>query len=150
MLRRVHAVGGRVRAVLFWQGERDARWPTSRSEYAAGLAGLATDVRLVTGAPLVPAQIGDLPFGSWWTPEGVDTIRLAQQDVLLAQQPAGGLVPGPVLYDIDLAPGWHPETDAQSAAVADRWTAAIRTGVLGADPRGRRCCLPRPTTARRP
>ena len=30
MLRRVHAVGGRVRAVLFWQGERDARWPASR------------------------------------------------------------------------------------------------------------------------
>ena len=88
----------------------------------------------MTGAPLVPAQIGDLPFGSWWTAEGVDTIRLAQQDVLLAPQPAGGLVPGPVLYDIDLAPGWHPETDAQSAAVADRWTAAIRTGVLGADP----------------
>jgi hypothetical protein len=134
MLRRVHAVGGRVRAVLFWQGERDARGPTSRSEYAAGLAGLATDVRLVTGAPLVPAQIGDLPFGSWWTAEGVDTIRQAQQDVLLAPQPAGGLVPGPVLYDIDLAPGWHPETDAQSAAIADRWTAAIRTGVLGADP----------------
>ena len=132
MLRRVHAVGGRVRAVLFWEGERDARWLTSRADYAAGVAGLATDVRLVTGAPLVPAQIGDIPF-TMWTAEGIDTIRMAQEDVMLAPQPAGGLVPGPVLYDIDLAPGWHPETDAQSAAVADRWTAAIRTGVLGAD-----------------
>jgi hypothetical protein len=132
MLRRVHAVGGRVRAVLFWQGERDARSLVSRSDYAAGLAGLAADVRLVTGGPLVPAQIGDVPL-SVWAVVGVDAIRMAQEDVLLAPQPAGGLVPGPVLYDIDLAPGWHPETDTQSAAIADRWTAAIRTGVLGAD-----------------
>jgi hypothetical protein len=132
MLRRLHAVGGRVRAVLFWEGERDARWLTSRADYAAGVAGLATDVRLVTGAPLVQAQIGDIPF-TMWTAAGIDIIRMAQEDVMLAPQPAGGLVPGPVLYDIDLAPGWHPETDAQSAAVADRWTAAIRTGVLGAD-----------------
>ena len=132
MLRRVHAVGGRVRAVLFWQGERDARSLVRRSDYAAGLAGLAADVRLVTGGPLVPAQIGDVPLNVWAV-AGVDAIRMAQEDVLLAPQPAGGLVPGPVLYDIDLAPGWHPETDAQSAAVADRWTAAIRTGVLGAD-----------------
>jgi len=53
--------------------------------------------------------------------------------VLLALRPAGGLVPGPPLYDIDLAPGWHPVTDAESAAVADRWTAAVRAGVLGAE-----------------
>ena len=132
MLRRVRAVGGRVRAVLFWEGERDARWLTSRADYAAGVAGLATDVRLVTGAPLVQAQIGDIPF-TMWTAAGIDIIRMAQEDVMLVPQPAGGLVPGPVLYDIDLAPGWHPETDAQSAAVADRWTAAIRTGVLGAE-----------------
>ena len=132
MVRRVRAVGGRVRAVLFWQGELDARLLTGRSAYAAGLARLAIDVREATGAPLVPAQIGDFTFLRWST-EGIDAVRLAQEDVLLAPQPAGGLAPGPVLYDIDLAPGWHPVTDVQSAAVAGRWTAAVRAGVLGAE-----------------
>ena len=132
MVRRVRAVGGRVRAVLFWQGELDARLLTSRSAYAARLARLAVDVREATGAPLVPAQIGDFTF-TRWTAEGIDAIRLAQEDVLLAPQPAGGLVPGPLLYDVDLSPGWHPVTDAQSAAIADRWTAAVRAGVLGVD-----------------
>ena len=148
MVRRVRAVGGRVRAVLFWQGELDARVRTSRSAYRSGLARLAVEVREATGAPLVPAQIGDFTFVRW-SAEGIDTIRLAQEDVLLTPQPAGGLVPGPLLYDIDLAPGWHPVTDAQSAAIADRWTAAVRAGVLGATARGRRCCSGRPTTARR-
>ena len=41
MLRRVRAVGGRVRAVLFWQGEADARKFTSKEEYAAALRRLA-------------------------------------------------------------------------------------------------------------
>jgi hypothetical protein len=132
MIRRVRAAGGRVRAVLFWQGESDARRLTTRSEYASLLAQLAADVRAETGAPLVVAQIGDIPLGSW-TVEGIDAIRMAQEDILLAPDPAGGIVPGPVLYDIDLKPGWHPETRAQSAVVADRWTAALRSWVLGAD-----------------
>ena len=132
MARRVRAVGGRVRAVLFWQGELDARLLTSRSAYAASLTRLAVDVRGAIGAPLVPAQIGDFTFRRWTT-EGIDAVRLAQEDVMLQLQPAGGLVPGPPLYDIDLAPGWHPVTDAQSAAVAGRWTAAVRAGVLGAE-----------------
>ena len=33
MVRRVRAVGGRVRAVLFWQGEADARALVERSRY---------------------------------------------------------------------------------------------------------------------
>jgi len=59
MLRRIKAVGGRVRAVLFWQGEADAACRTPRSTYAALLRRLGDDVQQDCGAPLVAAQIGD-------------------------------------------------------------------------------------------
>ncbi len=133
MVRRVRAVGGRVRAILFWQGELDARMLVPRDTYAASLVRFAADVKAATGAPVVPAQMGDFTFQRW-TAEGVDAIRMAQEDVMLTPAAAENAVAtGPALYDIDLAPGWHPITDAQSAAVARRWTAAIRTGVLGAE-----------------
>lgn len=126
MLRRVRAVGGQVRAVLFWQGEADARWHTGHKTYETLLRRFAGDVLADTGARVVTAQIGDYGM-NWYDAPGVDAIRFAQQD---AWNAGGGVLPGPALYDIDLAKTAHftRGTDLQTAA--RRWAAAILRGVL--------------------
>jgi hypothetical protein len=125
MLRRVRAVGGRVRAVLFWQGEADARTASSTQAYAAALRRLAAAVKHDCGAPLVAAQIGDYN-PSVWSSAAVDAIRLAQQKAWHA----GWALPGPALYDIDLDGRVHfTEADDQLVA-ARRWTAAVLAAVL--------------------
>lgn len=125
MLRRVRAVGGRVRAVLFWQGEADARKFTSREAYAAALRSLAAALAQDCDAPLVAAQIGDYDARRY-TRAGIDAIRLAQQQAWRA----GWALAGPALYDIDLHGrahfiGWDDELVA-----ARRWAAAVLTAVL--------------------
>ena len=125
MLRRVRAVGGRVRAVLFWQGEADARRFTSTEEYAAALRSLAAALARDCGAPLVAAQLGDYDTPRY-SGEGVDAIRLAQQQAWHA----GWALPGPALYDIDLHGGVHFVTWKDQLVAARRWAAAILAGVL--------------------
>ncbi len=89
----------RVRAVLLWQGEADARARTAHRTYETLLRRFVTDVVAACGARVVTAQIGD--YGTnWYDAQGVDAIRLAQQDAWGAGQ---GVLPGPVLYDIDPA-----------------------------------------------
>ena len=125
MLRRVRAVGGRVRAVLFWQGEADARRLTSRQAYAAGLRSLAAALAHDCRAPLVVAQIGDYDPRAW-SAGGVNAIRLAQQQGWRA----GWALAGPALYDIDLHGHAH-FTDADDELVAaHRWAAAVFAAVL--------------------
>ena len=127
MVRRVRAVGGRVRAVLFWQGEADARALVERSRYQVSLALLASQLGEDCGAPLVAAQIGD--YGPRYAAEAVNGIRLAQQDAWSA----GWALPGPVLYDIDLHGDVHFRREPETALAAARWTAAILAGVEGSD-----------------
>ena len=124
MVRRVRAAGGRVRAVLFWQGEADARDRMSSSAYAARLRTLARDVRRDVGAPLVVAQIGD--FGPLYPAAGVDNVRLAQS----ASWGRARIIAGPVLYDIDLGGLVHFDAADDVEAAAHRWAAAIIRGVL--------------------
>jgi len=125
MLRRVRAVGGRVRAVLFWQGEADARVSTTRGVYAAALRSLAAALAHDCAAPLVAAQIGDYDPRAW-SPGGVNAIRLAQQQAWRA----GWALQGPALYDIDLHGRVHfTDTDDELIA-ARRWAAAILSAVL--------------------
>ena len=125
MLRRVRAVGGRVRAVLFWQGEADARRLTSTEAYAAELRSLAAALARDCGAPLVAAQLGDYDTPRY-SPVGVDAIRLAQQQAWSA----GWALPGPALYDIDLHGQVHFVTWEDELVAARRWAAAILAGVL--------------------
>jgi hypothetical protein len=125
MLRRVRAVGGRVRAVLFWQGEADARSSTPKPEYRAALRKLAAAVTLDCGAPLVAAQIGDYDATNW-SNGGVDAIRLAQQEAWRA----GWVLPGPALYDIDLHGSVHFTDSDDQLVAARRWAAAILAAVL--------------------
>jgi hypothetical protein len=128
MLRRIRAVGGRVRAVLFWQGEADARWLTQRAVYAAQLERLAATLRDDCGAPLIAAQMGDYRE-DLWSAAGVDAIRSAMQDAWSAS----AALPGPALYDVDLGGGVHFRTPEQFAIAAHRWAAAILRGALGTE-----------------
>jgi hypothetical protein len=135
MMRRVRAVGGRVRAVLFWQGEADARTHTAHGTYEALLRRFVSSVVADCGARVVVAQIGD--YGTnWYDARGVDAVRLAQQD---AWRAGHGILPGPVLYDIDLASTAHFTRGSDLRTAARRWAAAILGGVLrrtaGRDPR---------------
>lgn len=123
MIRRVHAVGGRVRAVVFWQGEADARAGMSKDDYLTGLRHFAATVARDCRAPLVVAQIGD--YDHRYTAEGVNAVRLAQQDAWRA----GWVVPGPALYDIDLHGRVHFTRLSDLMVAARRWAAAILGGV---------------------
>ena len=122
MVRRARAAGG-VRAVLFWQGENDARAGVSRADYEAALRLLAAEVEQDLGVPLVAAQIGD--YDERYTAEGVNSIRLAQQETWGHD----GAVAGPVLYDIDLHGGVHFTQPGPLQLAARRWTAAVLAGV---------------------
>ena len=124
MARRVAAVGGRVRAVLWWQGERDARVLTPGPQYEAALQGLASSLWHDFRAPMVVAQIGD--YGRAYTDAGIDVIRLTQEKAWGERH----ILQGPVLYDIDLHGEVHFREPADVAAAAHRWAAAILTGVL--------------------
>lgn len=124
MVRRARAAG-RVRAVLFWQGEADARARVPQGDYEEALSDLAARVAADLRAPLVAAQIGD--YDSRYTVQGINGIRLAQQDVW----GRGDAVAGPVLYDIDLHGRVHFTQPSELQAAARRWTAAILAGVGG-------------------
>jgi hypothetical protein len=119
MARRVAAVGGTVRAVLWWQGERDARECTAPSVYQASLERLAADVWRDFGAPMVVAQIGD--YGAAYPDDGVDDVRLAQQQAWGRSH----VLQGPVLYDIDLSGQVHVARPDDVGSAAHRWAAAI-------------------------
>ena len=125
MLRRIRAVGGRVRAVLFWQGEADAKRLTPVDLYEERLLQLGRDLRGDCGAPLVVAQIGD--YGPAFPDAAVDAIRLAQQRAW----GRANVVAGPALYDIDLGGVVHFADADDMEVAAHRWTAAILAGVLG-------------------
>jgi hypothetical protein len=122
MVRRARAAGG-VRAVLFWQGEADARAAVPKDQYEAALRTLAGEVRDDLGVPLVAAQIGD--YDERYTAAGVNGIRLAQEGAW----DQGPVVPGPVLYDIDLQGRVHFTQPFELEVAARRWTAAILAGV---------------------
>lgn len=129
MLRRIGAVGGRVRAVLYWQGEADARASMPGDVYGAALRRLGRALRKDCGAPLVAVQIGDYRT-DWYTGPGIDAIRLAQQDAWGTDN----IVAGPVLYDIDLSGEVHFMEADDMRLAARRWTACIVSGVLQEQP----------------
>lgn len=127
MARRIAAVGGRVRAVLWWQGERDACLLTPGPQYVAALQDLASAIWRDFRTPMVVAQIGD--YGIAYPDAGVDVVRLAQEQAW--GQPH--ILQGPVLYDIDLHGGVHFVDPDDVTAAASRWAAAILRSVLHHD-----------------
>lgn len=131
MARRARGAG-KVRAVLFWQGESDAFNGSSKAQYRQLLDKFAADVRSDLGVPTVVAQIGegDMPA------ERLDPVRLAQRE----SWDAGTTVAGPSLYDIHPDDdGVHFRTDPELRIAAHRWWLAIRAGIYSeGDGRGPR------------
>jgi sialate O-acetylesterase len=127
MARRTAAVGGRIRAVLWWQGEKDARELTPGLQYEAAVQDLAAAIWRDFRAPLVVAQIGD--YGSAYTGAGVDAVRHAQQRAWRHPH----ILQGPVLYDIDLGERVHFEEPDDVSVAARRWAAAILRSLFHRD-----------------
>jgi hypothetical protein len=109
-----------VKAVLWFQGETDAIDGVTESQYKADLDALAVYFAAnLPGAPgLLCGQIGKNPGAS---ASGNDAIRAAQAS---AWGDASGVEIGPVTYDLTAAAG-HFATDADIAALAKRWWAAL-------------------------
>ncbi len=123
--------------VLWHQGETDAfnGDPAMRALYRDELIQLALDMRSdLPGAPLLAAaQIGQRNLE---VPAGLDRVRAAQADAWADEN----ILPGPVLYDIDLGPDplinpngdyVHFKSDAHLQMLADRWWMALRPLLTG-------------------
>lgn len=139
MARRINAVGGRVKAVLLWQGERNAsacdnRWATCEvTIYKNLLTTFANNISTDFGTKTVVAQIGNRDGA---TSVGLNNVRVAQQS---AWDDGVNILPGPALYDVDLytqfvgagEDGTHFRSDADLQIAANRWWAAISSDFYG-------------------
>lgn len=138
MKQRVQTLGhgatkGKIRAVLWWQGEDDALHNTSEADYRSRLQDLATHIQQDFAAPLLVARIGNLPRSM---PESIDSIRHAQLHAHNeADNEADNILVGPDHYDISYdnagGDGLHIGSDTDPDGSADlrlsalRWWAAL-------------------------
>lgn len=111
---------GDIKAVLYWQGEKDVGIDMASTTYNSYLDTLANDIYSDFGVKTVVAQIGEYlgkPASS------KNEIRLAQKE---AWEDNENVIPGPSLYDVNLTvDGLHFKTDGELQTAADRWWAAI-------------------------
>lgn len=115
---------GKIRAVLFWQGESDAFNGMGKAQYRSLLDQFAADVRTDLGVPVVVAQIGEGGMPA----DNLNPVRLAQRE----SWDAGTTLAGPSLYDILPADdGVHFRTDPELGIAANRWWLAMRKGLYG-------------------
>lgn len=138
MSRRIKAAGsGGVKAVLFWQGETDAKNGTSQSTYQSLLQNFASRIGDDFGVNTIVAQIGDYARVSG---SRLDSIRLAQT---AAWNNQNRILPGPSLYDVNVsddgADGVHFIPNNDLALAANRWWSATQASLYnGSDGRGPR------------
>lgn len=119
---------GNVKAVLWWQGEREARADVAMSaeDYNTYLDTIANAVMDDIGCPLMPCKLQDLSQCTIAAPRDNTNVNLAiatawaDNDNVLAGPDFSDLVP---VEDTHL----HFTTDAEMATLADRWWAAIET-----------------------
>lgn len=125
----------KAKAVLWYQGERDAALNASEALYSASLSDLIDNLQADTGMagmPIVVAQIGhNLAVSS---PSRLDGVRQAQ---IHTSETDPDVLRGPLTYDVDLsdggppADGLHFRTDAEITLLADRWWRAIQDVIYG-------------------
>ena len=130
---------GKIKAILFFQGERDAAISGTGCNgnytcYRNNLNSMASDFLEDTGASKVlVGQINHQPSG---TRESNDNIRRAQQDGWNFDTNVSF---GITTYDIDLADNLHFKTDEQLRLYGERWYALLEetfySGVEGRGPR---------------
>ncbi|SEH05265.1 Uncharacterised protein [Candidatus Venteria ishoeyi] len=124
MNRRISAVGGSAKAILFFQGEWDLVYGTSQAVYESRLNTFVnTAISDFAGLKTMVGQIGETKYS------GDDAVRAAQIKVLHTNVNA---ILGPVTYDINLTvDNLHFKTDTEMAEFARRWYKAIDKAFYG-------------------
>ena len=123
MHRRINAVGGKIKGILFFQGESDAQMDTTLSDYENLLNNYVnTVVSDFPGVSVIIGQIGHANF------DGLDAIREAQINVVTSNSNAHI---GPATYDINLSDEngdtLHYKSDNDIQEFARRWFSAIHS-----------------------
>jgi hypothetical protein len=121
MNRRINAVGGNVKGVLFFQGESDAQMDTTQSDYEHLMNIFVNTVASdFPGLTVMIGQIGHADFDT------LDDIRSAQINVIHSNSNA---YIGPATYDINLSDEdgdtLHFKSDNDVQEFARRWFLAI-------------------------
>jgi hypothetical protein len=127
MHRRILAVGGSAKGVLFFQGETDAGNDTSEADYESLLNTYVDAVAEdFTGLQVMVGQIGSSDV------TGLDAIRLAQANVVTTNVNA---LQGPIMYDINTEDEGgdyvHFRSDADIDEFGLRWYLSIYKGFYG-------------------
>lgn len=121
MERRVNAVGGNIKAVLWFQGESDSSLAES-SGYVDQLNELVDSIATdFNGAKTVIGMLGSATS----TGEGRSYVRIAQKEVIETNINA---IQGPAMYDVNIdngCDGTHFCGDEDLAIFAERWWLAL-------------------------
>lgn len=120
MVYRALQVGG-VKAVIWWQGERDAVLGTAEATYNTGLDTVANAVQTDLGVKMVVCKLQDLSAYNGGYDESVVNAAIAT-----AWGDNANVLQGPDFSDITPSvDGVHFKTDAELQTAADRWWTAI-------------------------
>ncbi len=127
---------GKVKAILFWQGEGNAGGLTSREQYTTLLNNFVNAAAADFNVKTVIAQIGEVKIYNVYGNEGFNNVRLAQATVWDTNPNA---LFGPVLYDVRLNEGVHFLLPSEIQIAGNRWWAALKSHFYGgSDGRGPR------------
>lgn len=123
MNRRINAVGGKIKGILFFQGESDAQMNTTQMDYEDLLNNYVNTVASdFPGVSVIVGQIGQANF------DELDAIRSAQINV--ANSNINAYI-GPATYDINLSDEegdtLHYKSDNDIQEFARRWFMAVNT-----------------------
>lgn len=121
MLRRVNAVGGRAKAVLWFQGENNSN--TTAAEYRQRVNIFANNVSADFGAVTYPALIGPAPYvGFHRAGQRMGTLTAILENPRVEM--------GPALYDVNLdderGDGMHFKSSSDLSIVGTRFLQAMR------------------------
>jgi len=123
-----------AKAILWHQGERDARNSVDQAAYQTALSEMLDDLQGDLGGNfadlrLVCAQIG---MSRLLDARQLDRVRLAQAN---RWDNDPDILAGPVLHDVDLSDGGgdgvHFRTDAELQTLTDRWWRALKYHFYG-------------------
>lgn len=120
---------GKVKAVLWFQGESDSSTPMDT--YAAKLSELATNIFNDFGVPTVAALIGPYPLVS------ENNYRIGPRGgTVKAVNENPHLLMGPSFYDVNYDADLHYITTANITMVGDRFWGAVKDHFYGGDGSG--------------
>lgn len=110
-----------VKAMLWWQGETDAKNNVSQSTYYTNLTNMTASFLAVTGAKVMSCKFQNCTnLSSGQQAPIIAAIGQAWSSDPNSQQ-------GPDLTDIDSDDGFHLRSDSKLATAAERWWNAIKT-----------------------